>query len=87
MAYYWLTVDNYSGKNYDKAIRNGEKAMALGGLEAKLEAGIYLMLGSSFGVKSFSGYSHGKSPEMGRKSHRFFAKERHQRYRQASPGP
>lgn len=61
LAYYWLTVDNYNSKNYDKAIRNGEKALALGGLEAKLEAGLYLMLGSSFGVKSFSGYSQEKA--------------------------
>jgi tetratricopeptide (TPR) repeat protein len=61
LAYYWLTVDNYNSKNYDKAIRNGEKAIALGGMEAKLEAGVYLMLGSSFGVKSFSGYSQEKA--------------------------
>ena len=57
LAYYWLTVDYYNSKNYDKSIRNGEKALSLGGLEAKLEAGIYLILGSSFGVKSYSGYS------------------------------
>src|SRR5512137_3019891 len=38
LAYYWLTVDNYNNKNYEKAIRNGEKAVALGGMEAKLEA-------------------------------------------------
>jgi len=50
LAYYWLTVDNYNGKNYDKAIRNGEKAVQLGGMEAKLEAGVYLMLGSSYGA-------------------------------------
>jgi len=61
LAFYWLTVDYYNSKNYDKAIRNGEKALSLGGLEAKLEAGIYLMLGSSFGVKSFSGYSQEKA--------------------------
>ena len=50
LAYYWLTVDYYNSKNYDKAIRNGEKAVALGGMEAKLEAGVYLILGSSFGA-------------------------------------
>jgi hypothetical protein len=50
LAYYWLTVDNYNTKNFDKAIRNGEKAIALGGMEAKLEAGVYLILGSSFGA-------------------------------------
>jgi tetratricopeptide (TPR) repeat protein len=50
LAYYWLTVDNYNGKNYDKAIRNGEKAVQLGGMEPKLEAGVYLMLGSSYGA-------------------------------------
>ena len=50
LAYYWLTVDNYNNKNYDKAIRNGEKAVALGGMEAKLEAGVYLILGSSYGA-------------------------------------
>jgi tetratricopeptide (TPR) repeat protein len=61
LAYYWLTVDNYNSKNYDKAIRNGEKALSLGGLEAKLEASLYLMLGSSLGVKSFSGYSQEKA--------------------------
>ncbi len=61
LSYYWLTVDYYNTKNYDKAIRNGEKALSLGGLEAKLEAGIYLMLGSSYGVKSFSGYSKEKA--------------------------
>ncbi len=61
LAYYWLTVDNYNTKNYDKTIRNGEKALSLGGLEAKLEASIYLMLGSSFGVKSFSGYNKDKA--------------------------
>ena len=61
LAYYWLTVDNYNVKGYDKAIRNGEKALALGGLEAKLEASIYLMLGSSYGVKSFSGHSQEKA--------------------------
>jgi tetratricopeptide (TPR) repeat protein len=50
LAYYWLTVDNYNGKYYDKAIRNGEKAVQLGGMEPKLEAGVYLMLASSFGA-------------------------------------
>ena len=50
LAYYWLTVDNYNTKNYDKAIRNGEKAVQLGGMEAKLEAGVYLILGSSYGA-------------------------------------
>jgi tetratricopeptide (TPR) repeat protein len=50
LAYYFLTVDYYNTRNYDKAIRNGEKAIALGGMEAKLEAGVYLMLGSSYGA-------------------------------------
>lgn len=50
LAYYWLTVDNYNAKNYDKAIRNGEKAVQLGGMEPKLEAGVYLILGSSYGA-------------------------------------
>jgi len=50
LAFYWLAVDNYNSKNYDKAIRNGEKAVALGGMEAKLEAGVYLILGSSYGA-------------------------------------
>jgi hypothetical protein len=50
LAFYWLTVDNYNSKNYDKAIRNGEKAVALGGMEAKLEAGVYLIMGSSYGA-------------------------------------
>jgi tetratricopeptide (TPR) repeat protein len=50
LAYYWLTVDNYNSKNYGKAIRNGEKAVQLGGMEAKLEAGVYLILGSSYGA-------------------------------------
>ncbi|MBN2346525.1 MAG: hypothetical protein JXO51_09040 [Candidatus Aminicenantes bacterium] len=50
LAYYWLTVDNYNSKHFDKAIRNGEKAVALGGMEAKLEAGLYLILGSSYGA-------------------------------------
>jgi hypothetical protein len=61
LSYYWLTVDYYNTKSYDKAIRNGEKALSLGGLEAKLEASIYLMLGSSCGVKSYSGYSQEKA--------------------------
>jgi tetratricopeptide (TPR) repeat protein len=52
LAYYWLTVDNYNSKNYDKAIRNGEKAVQLGGMEAKLEASVYLILGSSYGANS-----------------------------------
>jgi hypothetical protein len=71
LAYYWLTVDNYNSKNYDKAIRNGEKAVALGGLEAKLEAGVYLMLGSSYGVKSFSGYSQEKALKWAEKAIEF----------------
>lgn len=50
LAYYFLTVDYYNIKNYDKAIRNGEKAVALGGMETKLEAGVYLILGSSYGA-------------------------------------
>ncbi len=50
LAYYFLTVDYYSVKNYDKAIRNGEKAIQLGGMEAKLEAGVDLILGSSYGA-------------------------------------
>jgi tetratricopeptide (TPR) repeat protein len=50
LAYYFLTVDYYGVKNYDKAIRNGEKAIQLGGMEAKLEAGVYLILGSSYGA-------------------------------------
>lgn len=50
LAYYFLTVDYYNIKSYDKAIRNGEKAIALGGMETKLEAGVYLMLGSSYGA-------------------------------------
>lgn len=52
LAYYWLTVDNYNSKNYDKAIRNGEKAVQLGGMEPKLEAGVYLILGSSYGASN-----------------------------------
>lgn len=52
LAYYWLTVDNYNSKNFDKAIRNGEKAIALGGMEAKLEASVYLILGSSYGANT-----------------------------------
>ncbi len=52
LAYYWLTVDNYNTKNYDKAIRHGEKAIALGGMEVKLEAGVYLILGSSYGANN-----------------------------------
>ena len=52
LAYYWLTVDNYKVKSYDKAIRNGEKAVQLGGMEAKLEAGVYLILGSSYGASN-----------------------------------
>jgi hypothetical protein len=75
LAYYWLTVDNYNSKNYDKAIRNGEKAAALGGLEAKLEAGVYLMLGSSFGVKSFSGYSQEKALKWAEKAIDFSQKK------------
>lgn len=50
LAFYFLTVDYYNTKNYDKAIRNGEKAVQLGGMEPKLEAGVYLMLGSSYGA-------------------------------------
>jgi tetratricopeptide (TPR) repeat protein len=50
LAYYWLTVDNYNSKNYDKAIRNGEKAIQLGGMETKLEAGVYLILGNAYGA-------------------------------------
>ena len=50
LAFYWLTVDNYNTKNYDKAISNGQKAILLGGMEAKLEAGVYLILGSSYGA-------------------------------------
>ncbi|MCX6553458.1 MAG: hypothetical protein NTZ12_00360 [Candidatus Aminicenantes bacterium] len=73
-AYYWLTVDNYNSKNYDKAIRNGEKAIALGGLEAKLEASAYLILGSSFGVKSFSGYSQEKALKWADKAIEFSQK-------------
>ena len=75
LAYYWLTVDNYNSKNYDKAIRNGEKAAALGGLEAKLEASVYLMLGSSFGVKSFSGYSQEKALKWAEKAIDFSQKK------------
>jgi tetratricopeptide (TPR) repeat protein len=68
LAYYWLTVENYNIKNYVKAVRNGEKAIDLGGLEAKLEASLYLMLGSSFGVKSFSGYSQEKALKWAEKA-------------------
>jgi len=68
LAYYWLTVNYYNNKNYDKAIRNGEKAITLGGLEAKLEATAYLILGSSFGVKSFSGYSQEKALKWAEKA-------------------
>lgn len=50
LAYYWLTVDHYNAKSYDKAIRNGEKAVQLGGMEPKLEAGVYLMLASAYGA-------------------------------------
>jgi len=52
LAFYFLTVDYYNTKNYDKAIRSGEKAVALGGMEVKLEAGVYLMLGSSYGASN-----------------------------------
>jgi tetratricopeptide (TPR) repeat protein len=68
LAYYWLTVNYYNNKNYDKAIRNGEKAINLGGLEAKLEATAYLIMGSSFGVKSYSGYSQEKALKMAEKA-------------------
>ena len=61
LAYYWLTVNYYNNKNYANAVRFGEKAIALGGLEGKLEASAYLIMGSSLGVKSFSGYSQEKA--------------------------
>ena len=76
LAYYWLTFDSYNSKNYDKAIRNGEKAIAqLGGLEAKLEAAVYWMLGSSFGVKSFSGYNQEKALKWAEKAIDFAQKK------------
>jgi len=74
LAYYWLTVNYYNNKNYDKAIRNGEKAIALGGLEAKLEASTYLILGNSYGVKSFSGYSQEKALKWADKAIEFSQK-------------
>ena len=52
LAHYWLTVDNYNTKNFDKAIRSGEKAIQLGGMEAKLEASVYLILGSAYGASN-----------------------------------
>jgi tetratricopeptide (TPR) repeat protein len=71
LAYYFLTADYYRDKNYDKAIRNGEKVASLGGLEPKLEAGLYLMLGNSYGVKSFSGYSQEKALKWAEKALEF----------------
>jgi hypothetical protein len=75
LAYYFLTADYYSNKNYDKAIRNGEKVASLGGLEPKLEAGLYLMLGSSYGVKSFSGYNQEKALKWAEKAIDFAQKK------------
>jgi len=57
LAYYWLTVDFYNTKNYEQAVQHADKALTLGGMEKKLEAGVYLILASSYGVKSFSRYS------------------------------
>lgn len=68
LAYYWLCVNYYNNKNYDKAIRNGEKALSLGGLEAKLEATANLIMGSSYGVKSYSGYSQDKAMKLAEKA-------------------
>jgi tetratricopeptide (TPR) repeat protein len=68
LAFYWLSVNYYNSKNYEKAIRNGEKAINLGGLEARLEASAYLILGSSFGVKSYSGYSQEKALKWAEKA-------------------
>jgi tetratricopeptide (TPR) repeat protein len=75
LAYYFLTADYYRDKNYDKAIRNGEKVVSLGGLEPKLEAGLYLMLGSSYGVKSFSGYNQEKALKWAEKAIDFAQKK------------
>ena len=84
LAYYWLTVDNYNTKSYDKAIRNGEKAVQLGGMEAKLEAGVYLILGSSYGRQP---HSQDKALKWADKATDFRPETRHRRYRQAGQCP
>ena len=69
LAYYWLTVDNYNSKNYDKAIRNGEKARSSGRSGSEAGSGCLPDAGQLIRCQVIFRLQPGKSIEMGRKSH------------------
>ncbi len=64
LAYYWLAVDNYNTKQYNNAIQLGEKALALGIPDKKLEGDLYLVLGNAYGVKGSPKHDQSKALAM-----------------------
>lgn len=64
LAHYWLAVDYYNTKKYGEAIRLGEKALAMGIPDKKLEGDLYLVLGNAYGVSGSPKYDLNKATSM-----------------------
>ena len=67
-AFYWMALDQYNQKNYSEAIVSGEKAIAVGIPEKRNEAGTYLILASSYGVKGTPKYNQAQATKYAEKT-------------------
>jgi len=67
-AFYWLALEHYNQKNYSDAITSGEKAIAVGIPEKRNEAGTFLILASSYGVKGSPKYSQAQATKYAEKA-------------------
>lgn len=67
-AFYWLALEQYNQKNYSEAIVSGEKAIAVGIPEKRNEAGTYLILASSYGVKGTPKFNQAQATKYAEKA-------------------
>ena len=67
-AFYWLALEHYNQKNYSEAIASGEKAIAVGIPEKRNEAGTFLILASSYGVKGSPKYNQAQATKYAEKT-------------------
>ena len=67
-AFYWLALEHYNQKNYSEAIASGEKAIAVGIPEKRNEAGTFLILASSYGVKGSPRYNQAQATKYAEKA-------------------
>ncbi len=52
LAYYWITMDQFSAKQYNATVKSGSKALTLKGYQPGEEARINLVIANSYAIKS-----------------------------------